>query len=162
MSGNPRKSRAYFTPTAWVLTIDLWQRSGLSRAAFCRRQGIPYEAMGYWVKKFGSSKPVATGVCRGGPQNKAPQAAGDSHALQLALTMQDACKALVDSMKLNGHRPSPKRRVRACEPIRVSVGSAGSADPPGVQEGPPGNSKVYVHPAYSPDLKPLDWYRMYP
>lgn len=37
----------------WRSVLEQWQASGMSRAAFCRRQGISYHGLNYWKDRVG-------------------------------------------------------------------------------------------------------------
>ncbi|NRA13204.1 MAG: hypothetical protein HRT57_14750 [Crocinitomicaceae bacterium] len=39
-------------------TIALWQESGLSQYAFCKREGLARSTFQYWAKKFNGDKPI--------------------------------------------------------------------------------------------------------
>ena len=45
-SGPREEKRVY-----WAGMVDRWQRSGLSKAAFCQREGIPQWKFYYWFKR---------------------------------------------------------------------------------------------------------------
>ncbi|WP_332307530.1 IS66 family insertion sequence element accessory protein TnpA, partial [Desulfogranum mediterraneum] len=40
----------------WEKHLEALQRSGLSRAEYCRRQSLPYHALTYWQHKLGKAK----------------------------------------------------------------------------------------------------------
>ena len=39
----------------WQQHLDLWERSGLSQAAYCRRHGIKAVTFGWWKRKLGAA-----------------------------------------------------------------------------------------------------------
>lgn len=41
--------------------INRWQSSGLSRKAFCERENISYQRLGYWHKKYQQSAEQSNG-----------------------------------------------------------------------------------------------------
>jgi hypothetical protein len=48
----------------WEVRLDIWSKSGLSKSAYCKRDGINYHQMIYWSRKLSSrsnTKPM-TGV----------------------------------------------------------------------------------------------------
>jgi len=49
-SPTPRRNRAY-----WRTQLDDWKRSGLSKAAFCRQEGINITTFYYWCGVFKQS-----------------------------------------------------------------------------------------------------------
>ena len=40
----------------WHVQIEAWQRSWMSQARFCRREGLKAKAFSYWVNKFRKEK----------------------------------------------------------------------------------------------------------
>lgn len=49
----------------WRVHLRVWQKSGLSRAEYCRQQNLSYHAFKYWEKKLigkKSSKPAFISV----------------------------------------------------------------------------------------------------
>ncbi|MCE7042831.1 IS66 family insertion sequence element accessory protein TnpA [Dyadobacter sp. CY312] len=51
---------------------DQWQSQGISKQAFCKRNGMGYHKFNYWVKKF-RSKNASISPPRGFSQISAPQ-----------------------------------------------------------------------------------------
>jgi hypothetical protein len=47
---------------SWQERITEWRSSGLSRAAWCRHQGIAYPTFLYWDKKLREQLPIAAFV----------------------------------------------------------------------------------------------------
>ena len=40
----------------WQRHLDLWERSGLSQAAFCRRHGLKAVTFGWWKRKLATGR----------------------------------------------------------------------------------------------------------
>lgn len=49
----------------WGGVLRDWRRSGLSRAAFCRRRGIRYSSLSYWKQRLDAASRPASGSGRG-------------------------------------------------------------------------------------------------
>lgn len=47
------------------LAIELWQESGLSQRAFCEKEQINYQVLGYWLKKFRKEKAPEPAIAKG-------------------------------------------------------------------------------------------------
>jgi len=72
----------------WQQQLDDWQRSGLSGAAFCKRQTLSYHRFIYWRHKLtGSAKEAETeGTPRAGFA-RVRQVSASPYASQLTLTL---------------------------------------------------------------------------
>lgn len=62
----------------WLGQVERWRTSGLSRAAYCTREGLSASAFGYWVSKSnkqaqGGAAPPLTLVAGQPPWRAAPQ-----------------------------------------------------------------------------------------
>ncbi len=51
MAEKRQRSERDRRPTFWKAHIKAYERSGLSLAEYCRRQGLSYHAFRYWKKK---------------------------------------------------------------------------------------------------------------
>ena len=54
------KSRRNHPRHYWQRHIRSQQKSGLSRAEYCRQQNLSYHALTYWQKKLGKASPSVT------------------------------------------------------------------------------------------------------
>ncbi len=52
---------------------DQWQTQGISKQAFCNRNGIGYHKFNYWVKKFRGKNVPTMSPSRGFSQISVPQ-----------------------------------------------------------------------------------------
>lgn len=53
-----RRGKNSRTQKIWRTHIDAWQKSGLSRAEYCRQNNLSPHALGYWHKKYEKSGQV--------------------------------------------------------------------------------------------------------
>ena len=47
-----RRGKSSNTQKIWRSHISAWQKSGLSRAKYCRQNNLSSHALGYWHKKY--------------------------------------------------------------------------------------------------------------
>jgi hypothetical protein len=52
---------------------DQWRTQGISKQAFCNRNGMGYHKFNYWVKKFGGKNVATAALARGFSQISVPQ-----------------------------------------------------------------------------------------
>ena len=52
---------------------DQWQTQGISKQAFCNRNGMGYHKFNYWVKKFRGKHAATMSATRGFSQISVPQ-----------------------------------------------------------------------------------------
>lgn len=52
---------------------DQWQTQGISKQAFCNRNGMGYHKFNYWVKKFRGKHATTMSATRGFSQISVPQ-----------------------------------------------------------------------------------------
>ena len=72
----------------WQQQLDDWRRSGLSGAAFCKRQTLSYHRFTYWRHKLtGSAKEAETEGRSGAGFARVTQISASPHANQLTLTL---------------------------------------------------------------------------
>lgn len=77
MSENIRRNRRTSPATRayWREQVAAWRRSGLSRAAYCRREAVSASSLGHWVRRLareqidGDAVPVIVAVS---PRQLAP------------------------------------------------------------------------------------------
>jgi hypothetical protein len=53
-----RRGKSSNTQKIWRTHVGAWQKSGLSRAEYCRQNNLSPHALGYWHKKYKKSDPV--------------------------------------------------------------------------------------------------------
>lgn len=75
----------------WARQVLGLESSGLSRAAFCRRRGLNYQTMSWWVKRFANAPDVLLGQRR--------SRANDEAATEKEATTND--EALADDRALS-------------------------------------------------------------
>ena len=51
-----KKSQEACNRRRWSAQVKAFERSGLSRAEYCRQHNLSYHAMTYWLRRFSASK----------------------------------------------------------------------------------------------------------
>lgn len=71
-----RRGKSSSTQKIWRTHVNAWQKSGLSRAEYCRQNNLSHHALGYWHKKSGqvgmTLVPVPLSVKVSEPQDYIP------------------------------------------------------------------------------------------
>jgi hypothetical protein len=73
---------------------DQWQTQGISKQAFCKKNGIGYHKFNYWVKKFGTKNSTAMVPARGFSQIpvEVPDAIEQSYHALAAITFPSGAR----------------------------------------------------------------------
>jgi hypothetical protein len=75
----------------WLAHLKAWQKSGLSRAEYCRQHNLSYHAFNYWKKKTDRQQKAACNFVPV-PAIRIAQAAAHNHRATLKIDLGSSLK----------------------------------------------------------------------